>query len=112
MDVAEIKKAIKRVIKDHAQAFRDIGFSQPKLLELAAITGLAQHYESHGYTVTVINPKAKKSFAIKTGTRGYPWNFSRIAAVRTDRKGDRFIFRTHIRQTLPRCGWVVNQRGL
>lgn len=83
MDVAEIQKAIKRVIKDHAEAFRQIGSSQPKLLELAAITGLAQHYESHGYVVTVVNPKGKKSFAIKTGTRGYPWNFSRIVAAKS-----------------------------
>jgi hypothetical protein len=82
MDVAELKKAIKSVIKNHAQAFKDIGSSQPKLLELAAITGFAQHYESHGYIVTVVNPKAKKGFAVKTSTRGYPWNFSRIAAVR------------------------------
>ncbi len=81
MDVAELKNAIKRVIKNHAQAFRDIGSNQPKLLELAAITGFARHYESHGYVVTVINPKSKKGFAVKTGTRGYPWNFSRIAAV-------------------------------
>lgn len=82
MDVAELKNAIRRVIRDHAQAFREIGSSQPKLLELAAITGLAEHYRSHGYQVTVVNPKTKKRFAIKSGTRGYPWNFSRIVAVR------------------------------
>ena len=82
MNVAEIKKAIKRIIKDHVDVFRQIGSSQPKLLELAAITGLAQHYKSHGYAVKVVNPKGKKSFAVKTSTRGYPWNFSRIVATK------------------------------
>jgi len=82
MNVSELKKAVKRVIKSHAQAFKDVGASQPKLLELAAITGVAQHYLSHGYAVSAVNPKGKKGFAVKTSTRGHPWNFSRITAVR------------------------------
>jgi hypothetical protein len=84
MDVPELKKAIKRVIRGHAEAFRKIGSSQPKLLELSAITGLAEHYKSHGYAVRVANPKGKKGFVVKTSTRGYPWNFSRIVATKTD----------------------------
>jgi hypothetical protein len=82
MNVAEIQKSIKQVIKKHAEAFRQIGSSQPKLLELAAFTGLAQHYKSHGFSVKIINPKGKKGFAVKTSTRGYPWNFSRVQMVK------------------------------
>jgi len=78
MNILEIQKAIRRVIKNHAEAFRQIGASQPKLLELAAITGLAEHYKSHAYSIKFVNPKSKKAFCIKTGSRGYPWNFSRI----------------------------------
>jgi hypothetical protein len=78
MNVAEIRKAIKQIIARHAEAFRQIGSSQPKLLELAALTGLAQHYKSHNFSIRVVNPKGKKAFTVKTSTRGYPWNFSRI----------------------------------
>jgi len=83
MDVAETKQAIRRVIRYHGEAFRAIGTSQPKLLELAAITGLAEHYRSHGFTVAIHNPKGKgRAFLIKTSTRGFPWNFSRISVVK------------------------------
>lgn len=78
MNVANLEKAIKKIIKEHAEAFKQIGSSQPKLLELAAVTGIAQHYKSNGYSVNVVNPKGKKSFTVKTSTRGFPWNFSRI----------------------------------
>ena len=82
MDVVEIRQAIKRVIRYHSAAFSHIGSSQPKLLELAAITGIAEHYKSHGYNVRVVNPKGKRTFSVKTSTRGFPWNFSRIGIVK------------------------------
>jgi hypothetical protein len=78
MNVDEIRKAIQRVIKKHRKAFQVIGHSQTKLLELGAVTGLAEHYKSFGYQARVVNPKGKKSFVVKTSTRGFPWNFSRI----------------------------------
>lgn len=78
MDVGEIKKSIKRVIKRHRNAFTVIGASQTKLLELGAITGLAEHYRARGYFPRVVNPKGKRSFVVKTSTRGFPWNFSKI----------------------------------
>jgi hypothetical protein len=55
-----------------------IGTSQTKLLELGAVTGLAEHYKAQGCKARVENPKGKKSFVVKTSTRGFPWNFSRI----------------------------------
>lgn len=78
MDVGEIKKSIKRVIKKHRVAFQVIGASQTKLLELGAISGIAEHYASRDYLPVVVNPKGRNAFVVKTSTRGFPWNFSRI----------------------------------
>lgn len=76
MNLIEIHKAIKRVIKRHAVAFRTISSSQTALLEIASITGIVEHYKSLGCVLTVINPKGKRGFVVKTSTRGHPWNFS------------------------------------
>jgi hypothetical protein len=80
VNIVELEKAIRRVIHKHARAFRAIGSSQPKLLELASITGLAHHYKVNGYKITIDNPPGETDFVVKTSTRGYPWNFSRIVA--------------------------------
>ncbi len=80
MDLSKIHAAIKRIIKKHNEAFKVIGGSQPKLLELASITGFAEHYKSHGFFVRVHNPKGKAYFAMKAGTHGDPWNFSHFSA--------------------------------
>lgn len=80
MDLDKISAAIKRVIKKHTEAFAVIGSSQPKLLELASITGFAEHYKSRGFLVRVHNPKGKSYFAMKAGTNGDPWNFSHFSA--------------------------------
>lgn len=83
MDVAEVKKSIKRIIDRHRDAFKVIGDSQTKLLELGAITGVAEHYRAKGYSPRVVNPAGKRSFVVKTSTRGFPWNFSKIL-IETD----------------------------
>lgn len=78
MDIDSLESSIKTIIKDHKEAFIQIGASQPKLLELSSLTGIAQHYQSNNFTVEVVNPKGKKGLQIKTSTQGFPWNFSRI----------------------------------
>lgn len=80
MDLNKIQAAIKRVIRKHSEAFATIGSNQPKLLELASITGFAEHYKAHGFFVRVHNPKGKSYFAMKAGTNGDPWNFSYFSA--------------------------------
>lgn len=80
MDLAKVQSAIKRVIRRHAQAFQAIGSSQSKLLELASITGFAEHYKAQNFEVRVNNPKGKAYFAVKTSTNGDPWNFSYFSA--------------------------------
>ncbi len=76
MDVAEVQKSIRRVITKHKEAFSAIGTSQTKLLELGAVTGVAEHYRAKGYRTRVVNPKGKAYFVVKTSTRGFPWNFT------------------------------------
>lgn len=84
MDLAKVQSAIKRVIRKHAQAFQAIGASQSKLLELASITGFAEHYKAQKFVVRVNNPKGKAYFAVKTSTNGDPWNFSYFSATKGD----------------------------
>ena len=76
MNLASVRDAVKRVISRHAGGFRLIAASQTQLLELASVTGVAEHYRSIGASVNAINPKGKRGFVVKTSTRGYPWNFS------------------------------------
>ena len=75
MNVAEVKKAIRSVISHHKSAFKAIGTSQPKLLELGAVAGFVQHYTANGFTVSFLHPKGKKTFAIKTSTSRIPVEF-------------------------------------
>ena len=82
MDLSEVSRAIRRVVRRHKVAFDAIGYDQSKLLELAATTGFAEHYKSHGFGISVVNPRGKGSFTVKTSTNGDPWNFSRIVASR------------------------------
>ena len=82
MDLSKIKAAVRRVIRSHREVFTQIGASQSKLLELAAITGFAEHYKANDYSVAVQNPKGKRFFAVKTSTNGDPWNFSRFVATK------------------------------
>jgi hypothetical protein len=69
MDLAKVQAAIRRVIRRHAEAFQAIGGSQSKLLELASITGFAEHYKALDFDVEVRNPKGKPFFAVKTERR-------------------------------------------
>lgn len=76
MKVDEIEMAIKRVVRRFSGTLKAISNSQTQLLELASITGVAEHYKSLGYAIQAVNPPKKKGFVVKTTTRGYPWNFS------------------------------------
>jgi hypothetical protein len=76
MNLANVRDAVKRVISRHSGGFRLIAASQTQLLELASVTGIAEHYRSIGASVNAVNPKGKRGFVVKTSTRGYAWNFS------------------------------------
>jgi hypothetical protein len=82
MNIPEVQRAIKRVIKNHRDAFLQIGSNQTELLELGAITGIAEHYRSCGYSLRVSNPNGQRTFMVKKSTRGFPWDFSHIVAER------------------------------
>lgn len=79
MDVDAISAHIKGFLEKHKQTFYTISTNQSKALELAVAVGVTEHYRYKGYTVEIANPaKTPNQFVVKTGTRGYPWNFSRI----------------------------------
>ena len=71
MNLVNVKNAVKRVILKHSGGFRQIAASQTQLLELASVTGIAEHYRSIGASVSPVNPKGKRGFVVKTSTRGY-----------------------------------------
>ena len=78
MDIDAIRGSIKSTIRSHSRAFKQVGDSLSKLLELGAITGMAAHYRSLGCDVTAVNPRGGSSFVVKTSTRGHHWNFSKF----------------------------------
>ncbi len=93
MNLVNVKNAVKRVILKHSGGFRQIAASQTQLLELASVTGIAEHYRSIGASVSPVNPKGKRGFVVKTSTRGYPWNFSYFAC---DLSGEKFEIRMNL----------------
>ncbi|WP_372014315.1 hypothetical protein [Pseudoxanthomonas sp. 10H] len=93
MNFANVRDAVKRVISKHSGGFRLIASSQTQLLELASVTGIAEHYRSLGASVNAVNPKGKRGFVVKTSTRGYPWNFSYFAC---ELAGEKFEIRMNL----------------
>lgn len=88
MDVEAVHRAIKDFLENNRQTFSAIDSNQSKALELAATVGIAEHYRSIGYEISIVNPKPRRhEFVVKTSTRGYPWNFSHI---RLRRDNDEF----------------------
>lgn len=93
MNLANVTSAVKRVIARHSGGFKLIASSQTQLLELASVTGIAEHYRSIGASVKAVNPKGKGGFVVKTSTRGYPWNFSYFEC---DLAGEKFEIRMNL----------------
>ena len=85
MDISSVQQSIKKFLKKHKQTFYKISSNQSKALELAVTVGVSEHYRSNNYDVTIVNPKkTPNTFIVKTGTRGYPWNFSHLVFERNN----------------------------
>lgn len=82
MNTYEISKAIKGFVKKHNASLNKLSKNQSQALEFASAIGVAEHYKSKGYSVSIINPAKMKKFKVKVGAKGYPWNFSRILIER------------------------------
>lgn len=92
MDVSAVQESIEKFLRKHKQAFSKIGLNQSKALELAVAVGVSEHYRSMGYAVHVVNPrKSPMTFVVKTGARGYPWNFTHL---KFERRGT--VFEGHM----------------
>jgi hypothetical protein len=85
MQIDDLVDSIRKAIDNHADALKEIGDSQTKLLELASVTGVVQHFKSLGFEATVSNPSGT-TFRVKTSTRGLPWNFSSFSVQRGNEK--------------------------
>lgn len=82
MNIDEIQKGVERVMSRHPEALSTVASSQTKLLELAAVTGVAEHFKDQGFVVTTEGLGPRNSFRVKTTASGYPWNFSRFRVQR------------------------------
>jgi len=91
MNTDEISKAIKGFVKKHRNSLYQLSKSQSKALEFASAIGVADHYSSNGYSISVINPGKQNVFKVKESTKGYPWNFSRVILSR-----DTNVFEMHM----------------
>ncbi len=79
MDLVKITRLIKKFINNNKAGLYSLSQNQSKILEIAGTVGIAYHYQSNGYNMEIINPKGKrKIFSLKTSSRGYPWNYSKI----------------------------------
>lgn len=86
MNIDEVENAVRRVLKKHPEALKVVASSQSKLLELAAVTGVAEHFKHRGFKIKVAGKTPAGAFLVKTSTRGYPWNFSRFEIALDDEK--------------------------
>jgi hypothetical protein len=86
MNVERISQRIGGFIANNQGTLRDLPAMQTQILELAAAVAAGDHYESFGYVVEFQNPRNSREFVVKSSSRGYPWNFSRILVKRDGRE--------------------------
>lgn len=91
MNFESIKEHIVAFIGKYQNELYALSQNESKALELAGTIAVAEHYRYLGYSISVVNPDTSKNyFLVKTSTRGYPWNFSKIIIS----KGDK-VFEIH-----------------
>ncbi len=86
MNVERISERIGGFIASNRGILRELPARQTQILELAAAVATGEHYESFGYSDEFQNPKNNREFVVKSGSHGYPWNFSRILVKRGERE--------------------------
>lgn len=88
-----VEKEIKLFLRRNRRKFSSINRNQSKFLQLAVTVAAAEHYRANGYSIRVENPRESPTqFVVKSGARGYPWNFSRFVLER-----DRTSFEAHMK---------------
>ena len=86
MNIDVINNQLKGFFRKYKQTFYEISTNQSKALELSVTVAVVEHYKSLNYSVFIQNPrKTPYQFTVKTSTRGYPWNFTRIYVERKNR---------------------------
>jgi hypothetical protein len=82
MDVDAITRQLAVFAQKHKRMFDKVAARGSQLLELGTVVAVEQHYASNGFKTFVLSPQHGKDFVVKLGTRGNPWNFSRIVMER------------------------------
>jgi len=84
MNADKLSRKIRKFVTSNRGVVRQLPLLQTQILELAAVMAAADHYKSFGYAVEFHNPSRKRSFVVKSSSRGHPWNFSRIRVKRQE----------------------------
>ena len=87
MNVEGIRDHIGEFVKRYHNELYALSQNESKALELAGTIAVAEHYRYLGYDIRIENPESSpKTFVVKTSTRGFPWNFSKIRAEKDEEK--------------------------
>ena len=96
MNIDIISRQLKGFFRKYKQTFYEISTNQSKALELSVTVAVVEHYKSNNYSINIQNPlKSFHQFTVKTNTKGYPWNFTRIYVERDNR-----VFEIHMNLTV------------
>ncbi len=81
MDIRAVQNALRAFIKSHRTQFENLSSHGTHLLEMAGLAVVSEHYRRSGYHTEAEN-LFENRFRVKTGSRGYPHNFSWFVATR------------------------------
>jgi len=76
-----LKSAVRDYFKKNYVQLAAVPRRQTQLLEVAALSLVVEHYRCCGFTIVSRNVRAGR-IRVKTGARGYPWNFSHFLCER------------------------------
>lgn len=75
MNATQVAKSLRTFIKRHRSEFESLSSHGTHLLEISGLVVSTEHYRRGGYSTRAENLYGGK-FRVKTGSRGYPHNFS------------------------------------
>jgi hypothetical protein len=85
MEIATVVASLRGFIRGHKTEFEALSSQGSHLLEIAGLVVASEHYGRNGYTTRVDNLFSGR-FRVKTGSRGYPHNFSWFVCERDSQK--------------------------
>lgn len=80
MNVAAVKAALTSFARTHKVPLGRLAGRQSQILELGAFVGTVQHFSAAGFSLGFHS--IGRRFRLKTGTRGHPCDYARVACTR------------------------------